>query len=161
MKDLWDGRIDVYPGVFQTIPGTSFPQWFTFDMGVKARLDRFIVYSRPSHVYGAYTAADPRVIILWGSNDPNPDGAFDSSWHKLGKFVAIKPSGLPPGQATAEDYTFAVIKGRHFRIPDAAQKPAVRYIRFETVDTFTPNHGNGINFEEFTFFGQIIKKSNN
>lgn len=156
-NNLWDGITHVNVNIFSTQPGTVIPQWFTIDMGVKAKLNRFKVYSRwdPKGA-GAYSQSDPKVIELWGSNQPDPDGSWDS-WTKLGRFVAKKPSGSPPGQRTAEDVDYATVQGHEFIIPNAEEAPAVRYIRFKTVETWTTAKGNGVTLNELTFWGNIVK----
>lgn len=134
MHELWDNSWNS-GSVFHTNPGTGLPQWFTFDMGVTARLSRFKFYHRlgggQGATDGAYTGADPKVFEIWGSNDPNPDGSWDSTWVKLGEFQSIKPSGQPEGTVTNEDFQFAVVDGEDFDFPEGI--PAVRYLRWKTV----------------------------
>ncbi|MBZ4190922.1 DUF5000 domain-containing lipoprotein [Niabella beijingensis] len=132
LSDLWDG---VFNGgnVFHTKPGTGLPQWFSFDLGVKAKISRFKFYHRRSTGQGAsdgaYNGGDPKVFELWGSDQPVNDGTWDS-WFKIGDFTSLKPSGLPLGTVTEEDFNYAVVNGEEFDFPPDA--PPVRYLRWKT-----------------------------
>ena len=133
MHELWDNSWNS-SSVFHTMPGSGLPQWFTFDMGVSVKLSRFKFYHRlgagQGATDGAYTGADPRVFEIWGSNDPNPNGDWDSTWIKLGDFQSIKPSGQPEGVVTNEDFQFSVVNGEDFDFPEGI--PSVRYLRWKT-----------------------------
>ena len=89
---------------------TPIPQWFTFDLGVKARLSRFKFHHQYNTAH--YVAGDPKVMEVYGSNNPNPDGSWDS-WI-LGTFESIKPSGLASGWT--EEYTVCLLRWGGFRI---------------------------------------------
>lgn len=154
--NLWDGIWNVGSPVFHTKPGTPIPQWFTFDMGVKAQLSRFKFYHRRGRNDGAYTIADPQIFEVWGSNDPNPDGSWDS-WMKLGDFRSIKPSGEDEPK-TNEDIQYAVVNGEDFEFPDAAEAPAVRYLRFKILRTWGGVEA-GIHMAELTFWGEIQEET--
>jgi len=147
MKDLWD---DVWGGgnVFHTKPNTGIPQWFTFDLGVTARLSRFKFYHRDGGIAGAYYAGDPEVIEVWGSNNPPPNGSWDS-WTLLGHFESVKPSGA--ATPTAEDIQFACIDGEDFEFPLGLSP--VRYLRFKILKTW-----GGVSYmymAELTFWGSV------
>src|SRR3546814_18376720 len=91
---------------FVTSPGHGLPQWFTFDLGVTARLSRLVLFKRLSNRF-LYNSGAVKRWSLYGSNDPNPDGSFDESWIFLMECNSIKPSGLPPGENTNEDLEYA------------------------------------------------------
>lgn len=136
MINLWDEKWDVNQPVFHTKPVAGIPQWFTFDLGVKARLSRFKLYHRLSGnngagTDGAYYAGDPKVIEVYGSNDPNPDGTWDS-WTLLGHFNSVKPSG--EAAPTTEDIQYACVDGEDFEFP--LNTPPVRYLRFKIKETW-------------------------
>lgn len=154
MINLWDDVWDVNNPVFHTKPNTGMPQWFTFDLGVTARLSRFKFYHRLASgggtgTDGAYYAGDPKEIEVWGSNDPNTDGSWDSSWILLGHFKSIKPSGN--GTPTTEDIQYACVQGEDFVFP--LNNPPVRYLRIKVLDTW-----GGVTYmymAELTFFGSV------
>lgn len=134
---------------FTTLPGYGLPQSFTFDLGVKAKLSRLVVWTRLSSRF-LYASGAVKKWELWGSNDPNPTGAWDSTWTLLMTCEAVKPSGLPVGQNTAEDKAFADA-GWEFVFP--LDTPPVRYLRWKTL----ANWGNvsHITITELTLYGKV------
>ena len=149
MTRLWDGITDTDP-CFQTKTTTVMPQWFTFDMGEKYKLSRFVMVSRyyPGKYGNTFKAGHPKHFELWGSNDPNPDGSFDDSW-VLSEYESVKPSGGGVNDALTTEDQEAAKNGENFIIPDNA--PAVRYIRFKTNDTWGKTRY--MHLHELTFFG--------
>lgn len=153
MTDLWDEVWDVGGNTLHTKPNTGFPQWFTFDLGVKAQLSRFKFYHRAGGTDGAYYAGDPKIFEIWGSNDPEQDGSW-GSWTRLGTFESVKPSG--EGTPTDEDIQYAVVDGEDFDFPDPEEAPAVRYLRFKTIENW-----GGVTYiylSELTFWGSIVEE---
>ena len=150
MTRLWDGITDTDP-CFQTKTTTVMPQWFTFDMGEKYKLSRFVMVSRyyPGKYGNTFKAGHPKHFELWGSNDPNPDGSFDDSWVLLSEYESVKPSGGGVNDALTTEDQEAAKNGENFIIPDNA--PAVRYIRFKTNDTWGKTRY--MHLHELTFFG--------
>ncbi|MEA4917885.1 DUF5000 domain-containing lipoprotein [Proteiniphilum sp.] len=140
---------------FHTKPNTGIPQWFTFDLGAKARLSRFKFHHRLAGSSGAgsdgqYSAGDPQIMEVYGSNNPNPDGSWDS-WTLLGTFESIKPSGLASGWTT-EDIQFACYDGEDFEFPDIEP---VRYLRFRVTKVW-----GGVTYiyiGELTFWGEVLE----
>ncbi|QEH42044.1 DUF5000 domain-containing lipoprotein [Chitinophaga sp. XS-30] len=135
----------------RTANGSGVPHWVTFDLGVTAKLSRFVEIPRGAfdELNLLYAAGDPRLFELWGATDYNPDGSFDG-WTKLSEFEVVKVSGLPTGVNSNDDILRAQ-EGHQFKIPIDA--PPVRYIRIKMLETF----GNSDYFwmAELTFFGQI------
>ncbi|MBP7557249.1 MAG: DUF5126 domain-containing protein [Chitinophagaceae bacterium] len=116
---------------------TGMPQWFTFDMGVEAKLSRMVFYLKPDRTK-YYDEHSPKEIELWGSNAPNPDGSFDNSWTLLTTYSMQKPSGLPQGSPlTQADINF-IEEG--ITVPFPVDAPKVRHIRFKTLK----NWGNTV-----------------
>jgi hypothetical protein len=136
-------------GDFTTLPGHGIPQWFTFDLGVTAKLSRIVVYTRTNSRF-LYNSGCVKTWELWGSNSPNPNGDWDSTWTYLMTCNSVKPSGLPVGENSAEDLA-AVIAGWNFDFP--TDIPPVRYIRWKTL----ANWGDvtHITIGEMTFYGQV------
>lgn len=125
------------------------PQWFSFDMGVTAKLSRlkWFMRSGDAATWYYYSLHNPRNVEIWGSNNPSPDGSWDS-WTLLTTHEQIKPSGLPIGQLDQNDLA-AATAGEEVMIPIDA--PAVRYIRFKTLRTWSD--GNYVNFMELSLWG--------
>ncbi len=141
---LWDGNDRVATTIFHTAPGTGIPQHFSFDMGVRATLSRFLMYSRLDH---EYRFNHPKVFELWGSNAPNPDGSWES-WTLVGTYTSVKPSGSPLGEQTTEDIEYARA-GEEFDVEEQAEP--YRYWRWRTLDTWGGN--SDVALGELTFFG--------
>ncbi|MCX2452253.1 DUF5000 domain-containing lipoprotein [Pedobacter sp. PLR] len=148
MPVLWDGLNNRNGSIFHTRPVDVMPQHFTWDMGVKAKLSRFIFYpdvnADNTTVFGA---GQPSVWELWGSNNPNPDGTF-GSWTQVGTYRSVKPSGLPLGQISSADIE-QCLKGEEFEVDPNVQ--GYRYWRWRSI----ANWGNlsYIYMSEFSFFG--------
>jgi hypothetical protein len=123
---LWD-KSTGEPG-FHT-PGQDFPIWFTIDLGNPTELARLKLWQRTSSLYNY---GNPKVFEIWGTNSPNSNGDY-SGWTKIASFTSIKPSGLPAGQNSAEDETFAG-QGESFTFVPG--NVPVRYIRFKILETW-------------------------
>lgn len=123
---LWDNSTNE-PG-FHTQNQTA-PVSFTFDMGATAKLNYFKLWQRMS---GLYNYGNLKRFEVWGSNNPNTDGSWDS-WTMLGSFTSVKPSGLPTGQNSDADTRFAEA-GEPFLFP--ANVPSVRYLRFKVLESW-------------------------
>lgn len=148
MPVLWDGLHAQNGSIFQTKPSTLIPQWFTFDMGVTARLSRFILYPDvPPSDLNVFATGQPSEFELWGSNNPDPDGSF-GSWTKVGEFKSIKPSGLPLGRVNSDDISQAR-NGEEFEIE--GNLGSFRYWRFKTTATW--GNVTYIQLAELTFYG--------
>ena len=157
IKTIWDGISDI--GSVERFlsvakPDDPEPQMITFDMGVKAKLSRFVCwgygYDGGDMVDGRrqfYIGEHMRYFEIWGSNNFNPDGSL-SGWTLLGEFENVKPSGLPEGQQTVEDYD----KGANgFEYTFEGNMPAVRYIRIRNIESWEATTRFGI--VEIALFG--------
>ena len=152
LERLWD---DVWgtSEAFHTKPNTGIPQWFTFDMGQTARLSRFKFHHRYASssgtaADGAYSAGDPQILEVYGSNNPASDGSWDS-WTLLGQFESVKPSG--DAKWTSEDIQFAVFDGEDFEFEDIG---VYRYLRFKILKNW-----GGVTYiyiAELTFWGEVL-----
>lgn len=158
VNKIWDGIWgNAQANILHTKPNTGIPQWFTFDLGVRARLSRFIFHHRlagnsGANTDGQYSAGDPRVMEIYGSNAPNPDGSWES-WTLLGLFESIKPSGQTSG-STTEDIQYATENGEDFEFPDGIQD-SYRYLRFKTLKTWGGQ--TYIYIAELTFWGEVVE----
>ncbi len=125
---MWDGNIMDWPKVFLTDGSVPGQHVVTFDTGSLAKMSRIVIWDYPEYYNGRtyYYVGDLKEFEIWGSASPNPDGSLDSSWVKLGSYDAVKPSGLPFGQQTTEDYNTAVAG---FSWEFDVNAPKVRYLR--------------------------------
>lgn len=146
MTNLWDDNPDTF---YETKKGSGSPHWFTLDMGVTASLDHYILWQRkPTRLF--YANSSPRKWEIWGSNDPNPNGDWDSTWTLLGNFESVKPSGEPLGTNTAADIAQAQA-GDTFAFP--APTEPVRYLRIKILQTWDPGGSDHAFIAEMTFYG--------
>jgi hypothetical protein len=138
-KFLWDEKYD--PPGFAT--ESKIPCWFTFDSGESASISRFKVWQANDRLYDKESV---KTFELYGSNNPNADGSWES-WTKIGSYTSVKPSGLPVGQNSDTDITFAKA-GEEFIVPAGTAK--FRHYRFKLLT----NWGNSdfMTMEEFTFY---------
>jgi len=148
VQNVWDGIYNVADPVFHTKPITdNIPQWFTINMGAKAKLSRFKLYHRPTDAY-VYRNGAPKRLKIFGSNEPANDGSWDS-WTLLTEAESFKPSGQPVGTNTNEDIQYAGFEGEEFEFPDGL--PPVQYLRVMVEETW-----GGVNYiymAEMTFWG--------
>ena len=146
MDKMWDGLVDL--GIFASRNTATIPQWFTFDLKIPVVISRFKVHQRTSPYH--YTGASVKTFELYGSNAPASDGSW-GSWTLLGKFNSFKPSGLPLGQVTPDDYTYAFTNGEDFEMDETP--PAYRYLRFKALETY--GGGGQITIAEMSFWGKL------
>lgn len=156
MSNLWNGT--AAGSGYHTLPGSGMPQTFTFDMGVTGKISRYRVWDRGG-IY-AYAHGNPKRWALWGSNAPKDDklpadvsalspGQQSGSWIFIGYFEAPpKPSGLPAGNNTPEDLA-ANDAGFEYNV--SLDVPPVRYIRFQTLESFSG--GDFMHLMEITIWG--------
>ena len=96
-----------------------------------------------------YTGEHMRRFEIWGTMSPDPDGSLDS-WIKLATFENKKPSQLPYGQQSQEDFDTAVA-GFDFLFPVSEDIPKVRYVRIRNLESWDGTTKFGI--EEIDLFG--------
>lgn len=122
-----------------------FPAWFTFDLGEKALLKRFDLFSVVRDDLN-YNGGNMKSWEIWGRDDEPIDASWNG-WTKLLTCNSLKPSGKPVGENTEEDNAY-ISKGEKFEFP--TDIPEVRYIRIKVLDSWS---GQGyIQFSEFTFY---------
>jgi hypothetical protein len=144
---LFDGTINT--GSFASPNGTPLPQAGTFDFHQKVRISRFKEFQRLGKQF-SYGLDAVKKFELWGSNTLDKSGNW-ASWQLLGTFDSYKPSGLPLGQVSDEDYQYASIDGEDFTMPQPV--PAVRYVRINVLELW---QGSGqIAINEMIFWGQV------
>lgn len=125
----------------------SGPHYFTFDMGVTAKLSRFKLWQVPEiYMYGH---GNVRRMEVWVSTNPPPDGSFNG-WTKAMEVEVVKPSGLPYGENSNEDVA-AVTAGHEFSFP--RDLPPARYIRLRNLENWSGTYFFQIS--EVTFWGTL------
>ena len=153
MAILWNNAITPDNGVYYISLQDQYPPYFAFDMGVKAKLSRFKIWTRYDYIYRLHA---PKDFVLYGTNDPdvanNPD-SNDSEWIELVSCSSYRPSGLSSDELpTAEDRSYADA-GEEFEFP--LEAPEVRYIRFKSLRSWSGTWGLFVS--ELTFWGSPTK----
>ena len=143
IENLWDETW--YPSG-KGFAGTY--NYMTFDMGQVAKISRFRLNTR-GETNLIYNHVMPKRFELWGSMTTDVTDDF-ATWQFLGYFEAYKPSGLPLGSVSSEDIQYAAVDGMNFEIEAS---PSVRYLRFQTIETY--NGTLGLQLMEISFFGEI------
>lgn len=154
-SDMWDGVTNISDNLFYIRTGNTIQPFFTFDMGVTAKLSRFRHWGRDSHLYRLHS---PRKFEWWGTNDTDVaheandlDWKENPAWIKLGTFTSYRPSGLRSGSMpTSEDVAY-MRAGEEFEFP--VDTPPFRYLRFNQISTWSGSTGTW--FGELEFHGQI------
>ncbi len=150
MKYIWDGRIssdnDGQTGAHTGTDTKTGPTYFTFDLGVLAKLSRFKLYCVQDEKH-YYNDVSPRYYEVWGCAELDPSGKWDN-WVKLLDMENVKPSGYPTGILSNEDIESAKL-GDEGYIP--LDMPKVRYIRIKCLKNWSNNYN--MTFTELFFYG--------
>ncbi|PHN06524.1 DUF4959 domain-containing protein [Flavilitoribacter nigricans] len=147
--DAWEGlyeyAYDNNPNTFNhTWAGSGWPQQWSLDLGVTARLSRVNVLQRQTFFY---RHGNPRLMEIWGTNE-DPESPDFSGWTKLCDCVATRPT-LDGGTADEDQLHFETGDEYGFSLDD----PPVRYVRFVVNETW--GNTGFIHFAEVTFYGQV------
>ena len=107
-NQMWDGSWSSQWNCGHT-SFLALPHQLTINLGQLAKLNRFKLYQRGGTEL--YKHGNPKRFQIYGrenlDNLPiySPSNPGDG-WILLGEFESFKPSGLPPGSNTEEDYLF-------------------------------------------------------
>lgn len=155
MEYIWDGRIvsddnnsdnPKRVGMHTGSGGSSQPKFFTFDLGVEAKLSRFTLWQIQDDRH-SFNDKSPRFYEVWGRADMPTDGSWDG-WTLLLEMESIKPSGLPLGSLTVYDRN-AILAGDQADFSNELGK--MRYIRIKCLKSWTGDYN--MCFTELSFWG--------
>jgi hypothetical protein len=130
----------------------EFPHRYTLDLGVTVKLSRFLFWQRP----GAdvlYQHGAPKYYRVYGrADDPGAGNVNDplDGWTLLMECRSFKPSGLPLGQNSSEDESYAAA-GEEFSLPRDIED--IRYLRFEMLESWSGMLCSVIS--ELAFYGEV------
>ena len=133
----------------------ALPHQLTINLGQLARLNRFKLYQRGGTEL--YKHGNPKRFQIYGrenlDNLPiySPSNPGDG-WILLGEFESFKPSGLPPGSNTEEDYLFQD-NGEDFVFDSNIQQYNIQYIRLVNLETWNNQMVSVIG--ELSFWGSV------
>lgn len=115
LTSLWDGKTrgDAWPDVVWTSSNSIEAQHVTIDIGVATKLSRMVIFeysenATPSSngLRNYFYGGNLRKFEVWGATEPASDGSFNG-WDLLGSYEVKKPSGLPYGYLTQDDFNQA------------------------------------------------------
>jgi hypothetical protein len=134
----------------------SLPHQLTLDLGQRVKLNRFKLYQRGGSEL--YKHGNPKIFEIYGRENLDNLPIYDPAkpgdgWILLGKFESFKPSGLPPGSNTEEDYLFQD-NGEDFVFTSLSQSREIRYIRFINIESWNNQMVTVIG--ELSFWGGVI-----
>lgn len=153
----WEGRFEyAYDDDILTfnhsLAGTGWPQFFTIDLGVKAKLSRVNIIQRQEEDRFKYTHGNPRLFEVWGTDVVPQDSVMNTDeWYLLKECVAVRPT---EEGGTADEDAQHLLDGDEFTFK--LEDPPVRYVRFLVNETW--GNTGFIHFAEIEFWGQEIKE---
>jgi hypothetical protein len=162
MEYIWDGRIvsddnntdnPKRVGMHTGSGSSSEPKFFTFDMGVEAKLSRFTLWQIQDDRH-SFNDKSPREYEVWGRADEPTDGSWDG-WTLLLSMESIKPSGLSLGSLTEYDRN-AILAGDQADFSMELGK--MRYIRIKCLRSWTGDYN--MCFTELSFWGDDGSSTN-
>ena len=133
----------------------ALPHQLTINLGQLARLNRFKLYKRGGTEL--YKHGNPKRFQIYGRENLDNLPIYSHSnpgdgWILLGEFESFKPSGLPPGSNTEEDYLFQD-NGEDFVFDSNIQQYNIQYIRFVNLETWNNQMVSVIG--ELSFWGSV------
>ena len=157
MDQMWDGITNLRTNCYYIMTGNVYMPYFTVDLGVKAKFSRFKIWQRVDYLFALH---NPKEMEWYGTNElavarDNETLGWEANpaWTKLGDFTSKRPSGGGASDPiTSEDEAYAKA-GEEFEF--SLENPAVRYIRFKLISTWSGS--NGLHINELAFWGNIQK----
>jgi hypothetical protein len=164
LQQLWNGGEAANSTIYASSHSGPMPQWFTINLGHKMSISRIRKWPRSGNEL--YSGTAPRIFQVWGSDNPNPDGSWDESWHLLGEFEQFKPSGYGEGReigpVTDEDRDYWYNRTEFELVPtEQAPNPymTITHLRFKVLSTYntygTDSTVGQIIICELAFWGQL------
>ena len=148
VSHLWDNRVG-YPFVSftnQTGTGGAAPHMITFDTGILSKVSRVWIRPFPEGRSGgraSFFLSTMKRFEIYGSVNPNPTGALDDTWIKLGTYELIRKSGLSYSANDTPEEAIEVDRGYDWETDLNA--PKVRYIRIRCLENFAGGTNQSIN----------------
>lgn len=145
VSNIWDKKINADNSMWHSRGDAGMPMHISFDLGVTAKLSRFVLWQRPGQYI--YNHGNPKRYEVWGATNPPADGSYNN-WVLLKSCVSVKPSGQAPG-INSQDDVAAAAKGEEWNVPLTA--PKVRYIRVKILENWIG--GLQAHIAEMSFYG--------
>ena len=133
---MWDDAPQNWYGdaLFTNIDnGWTAPQMVTFNLGMNVKVTELVFYPFQEWWGSYYTFSSIRDYEIYGSTNPNPNGALDESWTLLATGTFEKPSGLPKDNEDDADRAAAT---SGWVVTVDADAPRVKYIRIRCLKNY-------------------------
>lgn len=145
VSNMWDKIISPDYAMWHSRGDAGMPMHVSFDLGVLAKLSRFVLWERNGNYI--FNHGNPKRYEIWGSDNPPADGSY-TNWVLLKSCISIKPSGQAAG-INSNDDVIAAARGEEWNVPLNA--PKVRYIRIKILENWVG--GLQAHIAEMSFFG--------
>ncbi len=145
VSNIWDKKISADNSMWHSRGDAGMPMHISFDLGVTAKLSRFVLWQRPGPY--VFNHGNPKRYEVWGSTSPPSDGSY-TNWVLLKSCTSIKPSGQSVGINSKADVD-ACARGEEWNVP--LNSPKVRYIRVKILENWIG--GLQAHIGEMSFFG--------
>lgn len=169
---MWDGYTNApfaasgafffFQNVSTNIPYAGLPSSISIDLGKKYNLSRLVWWPRSNRASVNYAQlydyTHPKQFELWGSNDPSPDGSYET-WTLINTYESIRPSGnATPGNSNSTELDRQTgLTGESFDIPEGT--PPYQYLRYKVFSTWGSQ--NYWSCSELQFYGSPITAEEN
>jgi len=150
---IWEGNMSGWMSDFVDLPAL-----LTVDLGKPIIMSRFAYWPR-ADIYDVFTRGHPRILEVWGSLDPNPNGDLDETWIPLGRYETIKPTEGPP---TWEDVSMCMYPNYPFVLevePNAFSPDPfvpIRYLRVRIMATYDSSSMSWIMIQGIKLWGTFV-----
>lgn len=127
---MWDGAAqNSYGGALFTDigSGSTSPQMVTLDLGLNVDLNTLVIYPFLENNGRYFTFSTIRDYEIYGSRNPNSNGALDESWTLLNAGSLVKPSGTDQSVPETDADKDLAKAGIPIAIDPDVQK--IRYVR--------------------------------
>nr|WP_294897986.1 glycosyl hydrolase [uncultured Pedobacter sp.] len=146
LENLWDDYTTGANHGISTVRDDADPVSFSWDLGKETKIKSITVWNGHNYnPYSYYAGRCAKEYEIWGSNDPNPDGSWES-WTKLVHHINERPSGLPYSEDDSPADATAGKAGDIVDFPNDTQ--AFRYLRFKSIKNWGGT--SGVNLMEIT-----------
>lgn len=129
----------------------AFPHSMTMDLKVSVLLSRIKIWQR-LHEPDLYAHGSPRHFQVWGCEATKDPSNF-SNYFLMMDMVHEKPSGGAFGSTNTSEDIAAAMAGHEFYFENPDNNPAVRYIRFTSLESWSGMECTRMS--EMKFWGRI------
>lgn len=132
--------------------------YLTFDLNMNVRLNRVIIYPRPTNTY-TYKRSSVKRFRIWGTNDANNQrwSKFPETWTLIGEYVGKEPANrdnLTPEEIEYFNFNQEYSISEDNVNPNARTTETFRYMRLQLMETYNKNEAF-YTINEFEMYGDI------